>query len=188
MKMTVDASKYRKRRKKQNMTKAFHYQLQRWTGRTVKRIIRNVSGGILKTHTGQLRRSIAGRASVLGTIAQSIIGSGIFGRKAVKYARIHEKGGKIRAKKAKMLTIPLPGIKGVAANYPNAFIIKSKAGNVLLVERNGTAGLKPLFVLKKEVDIPARHWLSQSIDEIKPELLRSLRPKEIVKVMEKMGG
>lgn len=188
MKMTIDVKKYRKRRKKQDMTKAFHYQLQRWTGRTVKRIIRNISGKILKTRTAQLRRSIAGRASLLGTIAQSIIGSGIFGRKPVKYARIHEKGGKIRAKKAKMLTIPLPGIKGVAANYPDAFIIKSKAGNVLIVERKGKTGLRPLFVLKKEVDIPARHWLSQSIAEMKPELIRSLRPKEIVKVMEKMGG
>ncbi|GAH98246.1 unnamed protein product, partial [marine sediment metagenome] len=73
-------------------------------------------------------------------------------------------------------------------NYPDAFIITLKKGNVLLVERKGEKGLRPLFVLKKEVDIPARHWLSQSIREMKPELLRSLRPKEIVKVMEKMGG
>ncbi|GAH26577.1 unnamed protein product [marine sediment metagenome] len=87
-----------------------------------------------------------------------------------------------------MLTIPLPGIKGVATNYPDAFIITSKKGNVLLVEKKGEKGLKPLFVLKKEVTIPARHWLSRSIDEMRPELIRSLHPKEIVKVMEKMGG
>lgn len=187
MKMTVDVTKYRKRRKKQDMTKAFHYQLQRWTGRTVKRIIRNLSGPILKTRTAQLRRSITGKAQSVGTVASSIVGSGIFGRKPVKYARIQEKGGKIRPKKAKMLTIPLPGIKGVAANFPDAFIITSKKGNVLLVERKGT-GLRPLFVLKKEVTIPASHWLSRSIDEMMPELRRLLKPGEIVKIMAKMGG
>lgn len=188
MKMTVDVTKYRKRRKKQDMGKAFHYQLQRWTGRTVKRIIRNLSGPILKTRTAQLRRSVTGRASLLGTIAQTIIGSGIFGRKPVKYARIQEKGGKIRPKKAKMLTIPLPGIKGVAANFPDAFIITSKKGNVLIVERKGKTGLRPLFVLKKEVTIPASHWLSDSIAQMMPELRRSLKPGEIVKIMAKMGG
>lgn len=187
MKMTVNATKYRKRRKKQDLSKAFHYQLQQWTGRTVKRIIRNISGRILKTRTGQLRRSITGR-TFPGKIVKAIIGSGIFGARAVKYARIHEKGGKIKPRRAKMLTIPLPGIKGVAANYPDAFIIKSKAGNILLVEKKGKAGLRPLFVLKKEVTIPARHWLSQSIAEMKPELLRSLRPKEIVQVIKKWGG
>lgn len=187
MKMTIDVTKYRKRRKNQDMSKAFHYQLQRWTGRTVKRIIRNLSGPKLKTRTGQLRRSVTGRASLLGTVAQTIIGSGIFGRKAVKYARIQEKGGKIRPVKAKALTIPFPGIKGVAANYPDAFIIKSKAGNMILVEKKG-AGLRPLFTLKKEVTIPASHWLSDSIAEMMPELRRSLQPKEIVKIMAKMGG
>lgn len=189
MKMTIDVKKYRKRRKKQNMSKAFHYQLQRWTGRTVKHIIRNISGPILKTRTGQLRRSISGQTFVSKFISKAILGAGIAGRKAPKYAKILETGKPtIKPKKAKMLTIPLPGVKGVAANYPDAFIITSKKGNVLIVERKGEKGLRPLFVLKKEVKIPAKHWLSQSIKEMKPELIRSLKPKEIVKVMEKMGG
>lgn len=188
MKFTIDVTKYNKRRKKQDMSKAFHFQLQRWTGRTVKHIIRNISGGILKTGSGQLRRSITGRSARFGKIVKAIIGSGIFGRKAVKYARIHEHGGKIRPKKAKILTIPLPGIKGRAANFPDAFIIKSKKGNLLLVEKKGKKGIRPLFALKSEVDIPARHWLSKSIKEMKPELLRSLKPAEIIKVMSRMGG
>ena len=170
------------------MSKAFYFQLQKWTGRTVKHIIRNISGGILKTRSGQFRRSITGRVARLGKIVKTIIGSGIFGRKAVKYAGILEKGGTIRPRKAKMLTIPLPGIKGRAANYPDAFIIKSKKGNLLLVEKKGKKGLRPLFVLKDEVRIPAKHWLSQSIKEMRPELLRSLKPSEIVKVMARMGG
>jgi hypothetical protein len=187
MKMKVDATKYKSKRKKQDMSRAFHYQLQRWTGRTVKHIIRNVSGGILKTRTGQLRRSITGR-TFMGRVIKAIVGSGIFGTRPVKYARIQEKGGKVKPVKAKALTIPLPGVKGVAANYPDAFIIKSRAGNVLLVEKKGDRGIRPLFVLKKEVTIPASHWLSQSIREMKPELIRSLKPREVVKVMERMGG
>jgi len=186
MKMTIDVTKYKKRRKKEDMSKAFHFQLQKWTGKTVKQIIRNLSGPILKTRSAHLRRSITGK-TFKDKLIYSIVGSGIFGRKPVKYARIHEKGGRIKAKK-KFLTIPLPGVKGRAANFPDAFIIKSKKGNLLIVEKKGKDGFKPLFALKKEVDIPARHWLSQSIKEMKPDLLRSLKPVEILKVMKQGLG
>lgn len=186
MKMTIDVTKYKKRRKKENMSKAFHFQLQKWTGKTVKQIIRNLSGPILKTRSGHLRRSITGK-TFKGKLIVAIIGSGIFGRKPVKYARIQEKGGKIKAKK-KFLTIPLPGVKGTAANFPDAFIIKSKKGNLLIVEKRGKTGLKPLFALKKEVTIPARYWLSKSIKEMKPSLLSSLKPVEILKVMKRGFG
>ncbi len=187
MKFKIDVTKYRRRRKKENMSKAIHFQLQRWTGKTVKQIIRNLSGPILKTRSDHLRRSITGR-TFKDQLIYAIIGSGIFGRKGVKYARILEKGGIIKPKKAKMLTIPLPGIKGKAANFPNAFIIKSKKGNSLLVEKKGEKGLRPLFVLKKQVKIPAFHWLRDSIKDMKPELARSLKPAEILKVMQRGQG
>ncbi len=186
MKFTIDVTKYKKRRKKENMSKAIHFQLQKWTGKAVKQIIRNLSGPILKTRSAQLRRSITGK-TFKGRLIEAIVGSGIFGRKPVKYARIHEKGGRIRAKK-KFLTIPFPGVKGLARNFPDSFIIKSKKGNLLIVEKRGKQGFKPLFSLKKEVNIPARYWLSKSIKEMTPELIRSLRPAEIIRVMEKMGG
>ncbi len=187
MKFKIDVTKYRRRRKKENMSKAIHFQLQRWTGKTVKQIIRNLSGPILKTKSAHLRRSITGR-TFKDQLIYAIIGSGIFGRKGVKYARILEKGGIIRPKTKKMLTIPLPGIKGKAANFPNAFIIKSKKGNILLVEKKGEKGLRPLFVLKKQVKIPAFHWLRDSIKDMKPELARSLKPAEILKVMQRGQG
>ena len=186
MKFTIDVTKYKKRRKKEDMSKAIHFQLQKWTGKTVKQIIRNLSGPILKTKSAHLRRSITGK-TFKGKLIEAIVGSGIFGRKPVKYARIHEKGGRIKAKK-KFLTIPLPGVKGRAANFPDAFIIKSKKGNLLIVEKRGDKGLRPLFALKKEVTIPARHWLSQSIREMKPDLLRSLKPVEILKIMKQGLG
>lgn len=186
MKFTVDSRKYYKRSKKlRNMEKGIQYQLQGWTGRTVKRIIRNISGPILKTRSGHLRRSISGR-TFGGKIVKAIIGSGIFGRRPVKYARIQEKGGTIRPKKAKYLTVPFPGIKGRAANYPNTFVLKSKAGNLLIVQRQGKSGFKPLFSLKSKVTIPASHFLSESIDQMRPDLRRSLKPEAILRAMDKV--
>ncbi len=187
MKFKIDVTKYRKRRKKEDMSKAIHFQLQKWTGKTVKHIIRNVSGGILQTRSAHLRRNITGK-TFRDKLIYSIIGTGIFGKKGVKYASILEKGGTIRPKKAKALTIPLPGVKGKASNFPDSFIIKSKAGNALIVQKKGKSGLKPLFVLKKSVKIPAFHWLSDSIKDMKPDLFRSLKPVELLKIMKQGRG
>lgn len=186
MKMTVDTSKARKRLKRyKKLDKAILFNMQDWTNKTVKKTKINVMRVMFKKRkgrTGELARSIAGRAYLKGALVISIIGSGVFRRKPVKYARIQEKGGKVRAKN-KMLTIPLPGVQGRAANFPDAFIIKSKKGNVLLVERKGKKGLKPLFVLKREIDIPARHWLETSIDQMKLQLYQTMKAEEILKTL-----
>lgn len=184
MKMTVDDRQYRKRMKKlKNVDKPIFRQMSSWSAKTVQRIKRNLRGGVLKVGTGHLWRNVGFKVRSDTKVIKSEIGTGIPPQKTVKYARIQEKGGKIKPKKAKMLTIPLPGIKGKAANYPNSFIIKSKKGNVLIVEKSGK-GLRPLFVLKKEVTIPARHWLSGSIAESEPLLRRMMKPEEILKIME----
>ena len=186
MRFTMDDKKYRKRRRIQRLDKAFRLQLTRWGGKTIKHIKKNLRGPILKVRTGHLWRSIGMSSKTVGSVNSVTIGAGVAGRKAPIYARIQEKGGTIRPKKAKALTIPLPGIKGVAANYPDAFIIKSKKGNTLLVESKGAKGLRPLFVLKQSVKIPPRHWLSQSKNEMKPDLQKLMRPEAIVKVMAAM--
>ncbi len=186
MKFTVDDKKYRKRRKIQRLDKAFRLQLTRWGGKTITHIKKNLRGPILNVKTAHLWRSIGMTTKTEGSVNSVTIGSGVAGKKAPPYAGINEKGGTIRPKKAKALKVPLPGIKGVAANYPDAFIIKSKKGNTLLVESRGKKGLRPLFVLKKSVKIPARHWLSQSKNEMKPDLQKLMRPQEIVKVMAAM--
>lgn len=77
--------------------------------------------------------------------------------------KIHENGGVIRPKKAKYLTIPLPAAlnsngtpkKPSARDWKNTFVIKSKAGNLLIVQRQG-ARIIPLYVLKTQVYIPPR--------------------------------
>lgn len=77
--------------------------------------------------------------------------------------RIHEEGGTIRPNgnaggSGQWLTIPLPGTaRGRAArSYQNTFFFTSKADNLILAQRIGKKGIRPLFVLKKSVYIPAR--------------------------------
>lgn len=99
-----------------------------------------------------------------------------------KYAKIHEYGGTIKPVNSQWLTIPLEAAKtragvarGGARDYKNTFFATSKAGNLILFQRLGkSAGgrqkrrtfvrngvreksdIEPLFLLVKEVTIPAR--------------------------------
>lgn len=79
-------------------------------------------------------------------------------------AAVHEKGATIHPKKAKYLTVPLPpaltsrGLpkKPKARDWKDTFVLKSKRGNLLIVQKKQGGGLTPLYVLKKSVTIPKR--------------------------------
>lgn len=108
----------------------------------------------------------------------------------VPYARIQETGGTIRAKD-KLLSIPLPRaltkagvLRNTAAELRakgNTFVQRSRAGNLLIFQRGkkksrtSAAELIPLFVLKREVVIPASHWATISTDEALPALAGFIR-------------
>ncbi|MCK4660863.1 MAG: hypothetical protein KAV82_15190, partial [Phycisphaerae bacterium] len=138
--------------------------------------------GALKVVTGKLRASLRGR--VLSTGATVVAAVGVTKGPATKYAAIHERGGVIRPKNAKALAIPLPAARGpggkprypggpreAARKHPNMFMLKQKGKPPLLCYAKrvrGKAGgkvseLVPLFVLKKSVKVPARHWLSGGV-------------------------
>jgi hypothetical protein len=188
MKFKIDFSGARKKLKKlEYIEKAMKYQSEKWASKLLKHIIRNISGRILKTRTGHLRRNIAYIIKLIGHKLKLTVGTGVGRAREVKYARILEKGGRIIPKRARMLTIPLPGVKGRARNYEDTFILKSRKGNLLVVQRTGT-GIRPLFILKREVNIPAFHWLFRSISDMKPWLYRLLDPDELLKLMNRMGG
>lgn len=78
-------------------------------------------------------------------------------------ATVHERGATITPKRARWLTIPLPPAltaQGVpkrpsARDWQNTFVIKSKKGNLLIVQKVGK-DIVPLYVLKKKVVIPKR--------------------------------
>jgi hypothetical protein len=108
----------------------------------------------------------------------------------VPYARIHEFSGTIKPKTSKFLTIPFPGVKGFAREFKNTFFQKSKKGNLILFQNLGKTAtgrqrrtrnvrdietrkgftIKPLFVLKKKVEMPKREYLSPAIISNIPKL------------------
>lgn len=171
-----------------NIPRATKYQLTFWGTEFVKylkqiavkgRYVGKYRGG--RRRTGQLARGIRQKVTIRGDTYRLEVGTS-----GVKYARILEKGGTIRATRKQYLTIPLGSTQGSASNYPNAFIIKSKKGNLLIVEKVGKDKLKPLFVLKKSVRIPAFHWLAKSIRDRRGKLDSLLSKPRVLKVAERM--
>lgn len=125
------------------------------------------------TPTTLSRRSGAGIQSILDSVKvkgkfiddiQGVIG-------VTGYLAIHETGGTIRAKKSKYLTIPLAAAlnsdgtpkRRSAREWENTFVGKSKAGNLLIFQKTST-GMIPLYVLKKEVHIPARLGMKTTLE------------------------
>ena len=92
----------------------------------------------LSKRSGALVAAIAGSVQVKGTTFEDIQGS--IGAPGIPYARIQETGGIIRAKNVKFLTIPLPAalnangtpIMKSARDWPNTFVAKTKAGNLVI--------------------------------------------------------
>lgn len=88
------------------------------------------------------------------------------------YLTIHEYGGTIRATKAQYLTIPLKAAlnsngtpkKRSAREWNNTFVGQSKAGNLIIFQRQGRQ-LIPLYVLKKSVKIKARLGLRKAQED-----------------------
>lgn len=131
-----------------------------------RELVLNLTNKVLKRRTGNLARSV--RHGVQRT-ADRVIGS--FGilkpGPAQRYAGIHITGGVIRPRTARMLAIPLPAVqtKAGVSRYSSPrqveglFLIKSKAGNLLLVKRSGK-GITPFFVLKSQVVIPQRDYFT----------------------------
>lgn len=142
-----------------------------------RKMIDNASGKILHRRTGALSKI---QYTIDKKKIVSIIGNRVISGNPVPYAAIHEYGGTIRPTRAKNLAIPIGRAKtaaGVArfrprdierSGYDDSVCFRSKAGNLILW---GVKNLKtkkkltPLFVLKKSVRVPARHWVSKTVKE-----------------------
>jgi len=108
--------------------------------------------------TGKLAQSVGGKTTQEGKQIRTIIGSGVFAP-ATPYAKLQDEGGKIKAKRRKYLTIPFEGVKGWAREYQNTFVRKN-----VIFQKTGPKSIRPLFSLKKEVDIPASNWFSATME------------------------
>lgn len=126
------------------------------------------TGQRLFTRTGKglesIRRSIkvSGRARI-----ETLVGQ--IGAKAP--IALHEKGRRgVRATRAKFMTIPLPAalsgrgtpLRRRARDWPNTFVAKSRAGNLIIFQRRGDE-IVPLYLLKREVSFPPRLSMEDSI-------------------------
>jgi len=154
----------------------------------VLRAQRNVAGSILGFYRGrrptrQLARNISFRSWMAADKVYGEIGTGIPPKHEIKYAAIHEFGGTIRPRTAKFLTIPFPGVQGQARNYGDTEVVKTMSGKLLIIQKTGR-GFAPLFLLVKEVRMPARRWLSRSMDEESMMLRRIFDPPELQRAIE----
>ncbi len=133
------------------------------------RVKTNLTGPVLSTRSGRLRSSISTRVREKDGRLAAYIGSGQRTGKPAVYADILETGGIVRPKNCQWLTIPtrqnMTGAKGNiryrAREVPNGFFARSKAGNLILY-RGGNKRPEAMFILKKQVKIPARRYLALS--------------------------
>jgi hypothetical protein len=166
----------------------FRKKMSVWRATTIEHIKRQASGPLIGTRTGHLKRNIGAKLVNDEGKPGMVIGTGEqIGKQPVIYASIQEEGGVIKAKSGKALTIPFPGVTGRIRNYPDGFFIKSKLGNTIFVHKVGEK-IVPLFSLRKQVTIPARHWLSIPINQRIPLLNEVFQAQEFADDMMNAGA
>jgi len=114
-------------------------------------LVANVNNKILNVRTGNLMKSMQSRVFGEGQSLVGIAGSGILTGKRMKYADIHETGGVIRPKHGKYLTIP---IRSGKASHSSKIVSFRKV---------------------KQVVIPARKYMSKSLQEVSDRLIDVLK-------------
>lgn len=135
---------------------------------------------------GEFVRSAAAREVVAnglvdtGNLAGSIEAKPVSWNKVrigtnVVYAAIHEFGGKIKAKNAGALTIPLTKEARLktAGDFPDLFILKTKK-NTFLARNKEDGQIEFVYLLKKSVTIPARPYLRPALYNNKKQVMRIL--------------
>lgn len=157
---------------------------------------RYLSGGTttdrLAVRTGRLRAAFGMEVQQQGSGVQARIGYILpqgrqGGGDALVYARIHEgwpdgrASTTMRPRNAQYLAIPLAAAKtpaGVARggprDFPDTFVQRSRQGTLILFQQVGSGGIVPLFILKREVVIPARPALRPTMQRFTPLILDDL--------------
>jgi phage gpG-like protein len=151
-----------------------------------RRLKENVSGTILKVRSGRLRASMGSIVLQKGENLEGTIGSGVRQGERVKYANIHETGGVITPKNTKFLTIPLKAaltasgvqrftardVMAGATKYSDSYIHNGVIFGIMSGGRG--EGADPLFILKRSVTIPARHYLSRTLTQTQEEVVSTM--------------
>lgn len=94
-------------------------------------------------------------------------------------AHVHQFGAVIRPKRAKVLALPYPGVKGRPADYRG---VKTFVRGKTIYQATGK-GLRPLFFFKDEVTIPARPMITfpkSTIDSFRDLTFKYLTGKTVL--------
>ena len=167
----------------QRIPQAVRWILQDWSARTVKNVKEGLAGKYLNRKTGHLANSVGRAIKRDGEHTTLTIGTNVTGRtRDVPYARIQDEGGTIVPRRARALTIPVAGTKGVAANFPNMFLLKRPGKPPLLVEKTAKGALKLRFVLVSQVTLKATGWWSIPWAEAQAELKGLYLPENVLRV------
>ena len=102
-------------------------------------------------------------------------------------------GTTIVPRRAKKLAVPLPAAltpagvpRGSPRSFPDTFIKTSKAGNLIIFQSQDDGGILPLFVLKDQVNVPARANVFDMWDDDKPRRSKLLKEAAMAAALE--GG
>lgn len=98
---------------------------------------------------------------------------GVFDGEHAWLASIHEYGCTIKPKNSQFLTVPInPKAKGKSAkDFPNAFVLESKSGELFIAVEKGKDQLELLFWLTRSVKIPERSFIRSGHDNCADEVL-----------------
>ena len=178
MEIKVDTKKAEEKLQKlQNLGQGAFQILRVWLTESVRELKKRARDmkKVYWRKTGKLAQSVGGKTILEKGLIRTIIGSGVFAP-ATPYARIQDEGGKIRPKRSKSLTIPFEGVKGWAREYKNTFVMDG-----IIFQKTGKKSIRPLFSLKKKVDIPASNWFTATMERKKKELFSKLGPEVLLR-------
>lgn len=189
--MTAEGLK--KKAATKNIPKAQRRQLSAWLTEVQYDLMRSAA---MMQKSGQGKKSSSMSRNIGFEVKGSpdnyygIVGTGVNKKQSIKYAMIQDKGGTIRAK-GKYLTIPAPGVKGSIRDYPGGFFMKTARGNLVYAMATGMkryTKITYLFLLKKQVTLPATGWFSRVIVDRYQDLQDMMAPAAVLSEAEKMGG
>jgi len=160
-----------------------------------KQVQLGLAGLDLNRRTGHLFRGVRFSKVVTSTLgeAEVKVSMGVL-PDYVPYAMIQETGGTIKSK-GKLLTVPTryalttAGVtKKPAPEWKNTFVIKTKSGNLLIMQNRKHGEVVPLFVLRKSVKIPASHWASNAVKRSLPKLQTEIKTMDVNAIIKKSTG
>lgn len=157
--------------------------IRQWALSTLnQKVQENLGGGRLKRRTGNLAARTDVVVEPIGNRGARVT----IETRDIPYGSIHEFGGVVKAKTKEFLSIPLPaaltaaGVKKAPLTaFEPTFLRRPKSPSskadwvVFLRNQDGTA--TPIFVLQREVQIPARKWASGALEDALPDLNRRIQ-------------